>query len=209
MADQQTSPLRFVEALQHIHKAVSNIARLITTKDAPVSQSVQQLRVVMDDISQAFQVMTERLCRTCIKLITLLEPPASDPQWIVRTLCRNTNYTGADPAHDIGKNTAFKALLQDPERRWFLGNDLVQMARRKKYRNTTNDWRDRYRATMIWPIRSSRGLPASWDLLAFLCVDSLSVNSFSEQRDFPIGAFVSYAFSPLAVEILGANPEDI
>ncbi len=59
----------------------------------------------------------------------------------------------------------------------------------KVYRNTTEHFEKYYRGTIVAPIRIKRSRlyylndSAGYDIIGFLCVDSLSVNAFRNKRD--------------------------
>jgi hypothetical protein len=166
------------------------------------------LSLMMDELSEAFSILTGSACRCCVKVLEPLTGRDGE-QLEVRTLCRNTKYVGEDKKHPVAFNTDFKDLYQNRNKQWFFGNNLPEMARNQDYRNTTDNWKARYRSCLTWPIRRPElpagGDSAQPDFLGFLCVDSRRTKPFSEGYDYPLGATVAHALYPLLLKIAAAE----
>jgi hypothetical protein len=113
----------------------------------------------------------------------------------VKTLCRSHN-TVAERSNDegqalarIGDNTDFRLITKE-QRPYFLAEDLHEFDRISRkagfepYQNSNLDWEKYYLSTIVVPIRIENRLvgtaSSGYDLLGFLCVDSLSISAFRE-----------------------------
>jgi hypothetical protein len=111
----------------------------------------------------------------------------------VKTLCRSHN-TIAERSNDeggalarIGDNTDF-LLITKELRPYFVAEDLREFDRISReggfghYRNSNLDWEKYYLSTIVVPIRMENRLvgtaSSGYDLLGFLCADSLSTSTF-------------------------------
>lgn len=121
----------------------------------------------------------------------------------VTTFCRSKNTDKNRKANDekddksisIKKNTDFYDILNkdSPTNSYFYQTDLLQYAKNLKkvgrtYLNTTENFDKYYRGTIVAPIRIKRDKlhyiteNNGYDILGFLCVDSLSVNAFRDDE---------------------------
>lgn len=124
----------------------------------------------------------------------------------VITFCRSKNSDTVRVVNDentenksisIKRNTDFYDILDEESNNtnsYFYQTDLLQYAKDlekagKVYRNTTEHFEKYYRGTIVAPIRIKRSRlyylndSAGYDIIGFLCVDSLSVNAFRNKRD--------------------------
>jgi hypothetical protein len=112
-------------------------------------------------------------------------------KWLT-TLCRSTNSqktrTEKD-LHSIVGNTAFQDILEKKDQNYYVSSDLMEEARRGNYTNTTKNWSQFYKSTIVVPIRLFTGqvgeagnLRPVYDLYGFLCADANSVNGLESNR---------------------------
>lgn len=187
---------RYAEAFANVREVIRKIAVEDLAEFRKPEQKKLVLASAMDDLSRAFSLLTGSNCRCCIK--TIAPDNSKTPQeMLVITLCRNSEYQAQDAPHPIQFNTDFNDLYQDKNRKWFIANDLPEMARAGKYLNTNTDWMTRYRSTVTWPIRRDPGVSEDYpDLMGFLCIDSKRTRPFSEEYDYPLGALVADTLYP-------------
>lgn len=209
MSNDSDRESRCAQALPHIEEAVFIITQAgRPNADLTYEDRIDQFRLAMDSTSRAFGIVTRHRCRACVKYLGLAEMTNTDvpgpPSFCAETLYRNSNYAGPDPRHMVHLNTAFNALL-DSDAAWFVGNDLLHMAREGLYDNTTPDWVRRYRAAVVWPIRWPSGpLQIPTDLIGYLCVDARRRNVFVDW-DYYLGALVCHALAPILGPLLDAQ----
>jgi hypothetical protein len=148
-------------------------------------------RDFVDRIANALSTSAdERVC-VCVKVFSENYPrapvvPELLDDYYLETLCRSNNSTGA--LARVGENTDFLSIMKEG---WpfFRHRDLVQYEKQLKangarpYRNSSLDWREHYRGTVVVPIAAEQRIFASGaekevDLLGFLCADSLSPSAF-------------------------------
>lgn len=213
MSNAPSAAPRYDRALAHLAAAVSIISTAGSSPALTTQQRVDELRTAMDQVSAAFKAITRRWCRSCVKVVMLAEMPdgrtAETPEPCVATLCRNTDYDGQDPLHIVRENTAFQLLLRDHELECFFGNDLLTLARKGAYTNTTDHWEKRYRAAIVWPIRSPVSpLPTPHDLIGYLCVDARRAGVFHIPWDCFLGTILCHALSPVISRILDDTFEE-
>lgn len=143
----------------------------------------------------------EKVC-ACIKLIenTGVATGIDKEKATVITFCRSKNTDKTRKANDgvhkksikIKENTDFYDILDEESENtnsYFYQGNLPQYDKDlrkagKKYRNTTEDYEKYYKGTIVVPIRVNKSHlyyvseNSGYDIVGFLCVDSLSTNAF-------------------------------
>jgi hypothetical protein len=193
---------RYAEILPHLRTAVRSILAE-SLRSHTVDEQKAVLAKVMDEVAKAFSILTGSSCRACVKVC---RNKRGNKELQASTFCRHSaeRHTGDD--HPVAHNTDFNDLYQDHSKKWFFGNDLPAMAGEKGYNNTSMGWIEKYRATLVWPIRSLTDNPqATPTLLGFLCVDSKMAQAFSEEFDYEVGAIVADTLSPF-LEAVATSP---
>lgn len=120
----------------------------------------------------------------------------------VRTFCRSSNTDGERISHDmIGNvdkyvkiidNTDFYDILAGDSSSGFYQRDLREYEKKleeagKVYKNTTKQYWKYYRGTVVAPIRIAKEhlhylvSDDDFDVIGFLCIDTLSTNAFREK----------------------------
>lgn len=104
------------------------------------------------------------------------------------TLCRSDktlveSATELQERIPVHKNTDFKLIMVETYP-YFAFNNLKNFEKetRTEYENTTDHWEKKYLATIVFPISkciSSHKEKESFEVLGFLCVDTLSTQAFS------------------------------
>jgi hypothetical protein len=88
----------------------------------------------------------------------------------------------------VSENSDLAEILFERKKYFYKGNlpkyqkDLDKCG--KKYKNTTQNWKTYYKATIVVPIGSSyyRGERKEYRVLGFLCVDTLSTCAFKDNK---------------------------
>lgn len=157
----------------------------------------------LDYLCEILESITGKEIHGCIKLIENLHEQADgiDPKVAtVKTFCRSKNTQPQRVSNDqvdnksikICDNTDFYDIL-DPDNTscnsCFYCSNLKELEKQlkksgKRYKNTTLDWEDYYRSTIVAPIRVANKrlffnqLTEGYNVVGFLCVDSMSTEAF-------------------------------
>lgn len=160
------------------------------------------LQTTIDYLCQILQKTTgEKIC-ACIKLVenSGVATGIDKENATVITFCRSKNSDKLRKANDgvhkksirIKDNTDFYDILDEESENtnsYFYQGNLPQYDKDlkragKKYRNTTEDYEKYYKGTVVVPIRVNKSHlhyvseNSGYDIIGFLCVDSLSINAF-------------------------------
>jgi hypothetical protein len=110
----------------------------------------------------------------------------------VQTLVRSANSQGGRTNREaaIADNTDFSRIAHDGQA-FFASDNLPALAEKGEYRNSTPNWQNHYRSTIVVPIRASLSVYEDKDtcsddefvLLGFLCADSRREGSFGRGTD--------------------------
>lgn len=160
-----------------------------------IQSALDSLCIIMNSITG------EKIC-ACIKLLENNENTKYDinkNNAKVFTFCRSansdTNRKANDKMHEgilISDNTDFYDILDEQSlntNSYFYQTDLLQYDKDlrkldKQYKNSTPNYEKYYRGTIVVPIRISRKIldneenKDGYNVIGFLCVDSLSTNAF-------------------------------
>ena len=157
----------------------------------------------LDYLCEILESLTGKEIHGCIKLIENLHGQANeiDPKVAtVKTFCRSRNTQPArmsnkhvgNKSKRIYENSDFYDIL-DPDdtscNSCFYCSNLKEYAKYlkksgKSYKNTTLNWDDYYRSTIVAPIRVANerlffnNLTEGYNVVGFLCVDSMSTEAF-------------------------------
>ena len=217
---------RYAEAMEFFHKTNHAIRdgwwHHIAEHDASSIQ--EKLEVSLKEFAAGFSLITGVHCRACIKQLYLANPEAEPLERVERdlrtkTICRSEEsaVSNKNEIDDwLTDNSDFLVLFREPNRKYFVGNDLVGDLS-KGYKNShwsTEDiksGRFDYRSTFVWPIR--KALPSgaefengsSWhpnhDVFGYLCIDTQARNVFNERYDLSVGAAVADCLYPFLTQI--------
>ena len=122
----------------------------------------------------------------------------------IQTFCRSRNTDGERTSRDafnevnvaksvkINDNTDFYDILNGDSSSCFYQRDLVAYAKKleaagKEYKNSTSQYWKYYRGTVVAPIRIAKKRlyydesDLGFDVIGFLCIDTLSTNVFREK----------------------------
>jgi hypothetical protein len=154
----------------------------------------------VDLLASILSVSTEQKVSVCIKYFPDIYRDTGSPErvedYYVGTLCRSSN---SSPMRDleslsrIGENTDFLLIMKE-HRPYFRVRDLHRLEQYLEesgtgtYRNSNPEWSAYYRSTIVVPIRMERRLlvpdvgSEGFDLLGFLCADSLSTSAFRSEH---------------------------
>jgi len=143
----------------------------------------------------------------CIKIVDNIGSngnPIKIDEAYVSTFCRSTNTESdrlsgdninKDKSVKLVDNTDFYDIVMGESRDGFYQQNLQEYAKKleevgKSYRNTTPEYWKYYRGTVVAPIRIARKRlyytesDENYDVIGFLCVDTLSTDVFRENEKF-------------------------
>lgn len=157
----------------------------------------------VDILSTLISNSTDERVSVCIKYFPDDQPRPDangflqEEDYYLKTLSRSTN-TVSDRLNNDGLvpilgNTAFMTIMNE-RKSYFRSSNLKELKKIDAYDNTNQHWEKYYNATIVVPIRmkmniSNAEIPDSrYNLLGFLCADSLSTSAF---RDSDIAAYTS------------------
>ncbi len=102
--------------------------------------------------------------------------------------------------HKIKDNSDFKGMLLGTEK-YFVNNNLCNLSD-GQYKNSSKDWRKRYNATMVVPIKNQPDGKKNSVYYGFLTVDSLNPKGqtlFTSDEESPTLNIIAHAADALAV----------
>jgi|GEM_PF-5841314 len=163
-------------------------------------------RAILDVFRELFQTTKGAEFSACIKTFDGNEEN-------LRTICRdsvNEAHRGSEDSKrpcTISGNSDFKDILTG-RRTFFCCNDLVKAAEAGDYFNDNPRWRDRYRSTIVWPIRCMAHELGRHELFGFLCIDTMATGLFDEDADVHLGACVADMIYAYFSRIDAVNRQD-
>jgi len=173
--------------------------------EARLSERKQNLKALLNDLSNAYSLLTGGECATTIKI-----PIETSEGVYLRTICRDSNVKGRNYRknilQEIDKNSSFLSIFQNldnPDGRYFFDNNLPI---RRGYKNPSfelfsnftfqgipDEWSDKerrkfwklpYRSTIIVPILPHPDIEEEeLDYKGFLTVDCSIEGVFDEELD--------------------------
>lgn len=181
------------------------------------------LQSALDNLCEIFSEFTRQEVSACIKYIDGATETIDLENATVKTLVRSNNTDVNRKNNDknivdpikIKDNTDFYDILNPKSRSkksYFYQRNLIKYANELKkhgisYENTTKNWEDYYRATIVIPIRIANERlfftkqDKSYNVLGFLCIDSMSVNAFLENQE-KYNVFLAKSFAAEIYTIL-------
>ena len=158
-----------------------------------------------DNSREIFQMLTNSNCSVCIKILGWPTEDGREPT--IETLIRDNvskrlrDYVDKNNSvYSASSNTAFNRIMHDQTfDTEFSCNDL---SRSPTYLNVNEDWRDFYNSTLVCPIGSElyeidkigHDEPIGYDLIAFLCIDSLNAD-LESKRCISIGKILANIYN--------------
>lgn len=181
-------------------------------KEDSITILTNEVRKYMEDsldyLCDTLNSFTRKKICGCIKIIETEKGKLSNniklEEATIRTFARsrNTDYNrGRNDKSKIGPklidNTDFFEIIDPSEENsmpYFYKRDLVRYQKEldnigKTYKNTTSNWQKYYRGTIVAPIRIAREHlyytedDGYYDILGFLCVDSMSTRAFLKNQE--------------------------
>ncbi len=216
---------RYAESLAHFNNAYNQCIE--NTNGEVANESIlPRLRLVCDQITSAFNMVTATKCSCCIKVLNQDpdEIKVDNPSLEVKTLVRDTNsrkLRGSEKgtvSHWLNANTDFYEIFKNirmASGRVFFENDLPS---RQNYENTSFEiygkpspakraflhnvtasfrWPLPYKSTIVAPIYSDE---APEPLVGFFCIDSSSKDVFFKRYDQEIVCSLACALYPLILK---------
>ncbi len=177
---------------------------------------------MLDDLCSVMLSMTGRDVSACIKLISPHDSKAKLDDCSLVTFCRSRNSVTARSQYDgrfqvtIKDNTDFYGVVHNESKdNCFYADNLRKVDKRlravgNRYKNTNPNWEEYYIGAIVVPIRLKLNLlvgaqkreDEDYDLLGFLCVDSLKSDAFTKkQRDCNVN--IMHSFSDAIYVLLG------
>lgn len=163
------------------------------------------LEEYLNYLCEILETLTGKEIHGCVKLIENMNGSSqriNPMKATVRTFCRSKNSQPERKSNDnvkksvkIYDNTDFYDILDLNDvgtNACFYKSNLVEYSKKlkesgKKYKNTTDDWEKYYKSTIVAPIRVANEhlfynkLNKGYDVVGFLCVDSLSTEAFRDR----------------------------
>lgn len=162
------------------------------------------LEDALDYLTEILSIITEEKVCACVKVIVGEGfEQISYEEAKVKTFVRSHNSQEERKSFDvrfsggvkISDNTDFMNIVSEKRRgndSSFYQGDLKEYAKSlqrigQKYKNSTDNWDDYYLGTIVVPIRIANkrlfytSEEESYNILGFLCVDSLSTKAFTEK----------------------------
>lgn len=137
------------------------------------------LALLLNQIAHYFTSYTGRTCHASLKLFDARDGIKTDqiitslrdetPESLSRSVADDTL-----PTYYYRENTAFKEIMNDPKKRWFVSNNLSRMAKKRRYQNAREGWEKDYTATLVVPITNQYEAEniKKDNVLGFLCIDN-------------------------------------
>jgi hypothetical protein len=164
------------------------------------TESENMGQIVVDLLADILTLSTGKKVSVCIKYFPDDQPRPSDERlqeedYLLKTLCRSHN---SDPNRKIDEltpirgNTSFFRIMNE-RKGYFAASNLLAWSRKMReagmggYQNPNPDWEKYYLSTIVVPIRikeksETRRTDIKYDLIGFLCADSLSTSAFRETQ---------------------------
>ncbi len=165
---------------------------------------VATVKIALGHVAAVYAIATGGPCRVTLK--TTYRPPGHRQRrdLAVATVCRSSGEPGGESPTGIdwiNDNTDFRKIFNEGAPVFFC-NDLPAEIPRG-YRNShfteevvaSGDFP--YRATIVWPVRgritSGTAQVTRWEVIGFLCVDTLRADTFHRETDVAPGEACAHA----------------
>ena len=209
----------YYEVLRGYRNSMGEIEVSNYSKEAVHQLVLKYSTDILDTMCDIFTKLTRQEVSGCIKIIE----PRNDLGYSnakVKTFCRSKNSDSQRTVYDndsnrnetiVCLNTDFDSIVQPGKSlSCFYQQDLEEYQRQlskigEEYRNSNQEWKKYYKATIVAPIRIANvrnprtELQDSYTILGFLCVDSLSTHAFEASQkmyyQYIIKAFAALLYS--------------
>ena len=160
----------------------------ITSVEELYSTTSSCLKALVDDVSDVLSRTTGKKVRACIKAFPEKYEHHDTFRMELMTFCRSDK-TLIESAEErasrvpVHENTDFKLIMVGTYP-YFAFNNLKNFKKETKieYENSTEKWDKKYLATIVFPISkhiSTYKSKDSFEVLGFLCVDTINTQAFS------------------------------
>lgn len=164
-----------------------------------LAQEEQVLRSICQRIENIYSRLIGRNCMATVKLVTKEERKCFAHTYVrSQELCGRDKHQRIKYAVGTGENTAFDRALErrsDGSPHHYFSPNLVA---EEGYSNQRQHFNKHYRSTLVVPImglnKGEEATPNEFDLVGFLCVDTLSINRLNS-------SYHLYILSALASQI--------
>ena len=160
----------------------------ISTVDELYAKVSECLKVIVDAVKEILRDVTGHKIRVCIKAFPEIYAHHDTTQMELMTFCRSDKTLKASVLEranrvSVQDNTDFKLIMSETYP-YFAFNNLKNFKKETKmeYQNSTSNWNEKYSSTIVHPISkriSPKGGRGTYQVLGFVCVDTLSIDAFS------------------------------
>lgn len=172
----------------------------------------------LSNLTNLFSKLTGHEISACIKVIAYFTESHDPTNAFVQTLIRskNSHYERLDGINKLSKlseNTALLEIVNSIDENhnayYYRGNLISDYDKNDliRYVNTNHDWQKYYRGTIVVPIGMDKSSlnygekGSGYQIIGFLCVDTLSTEAFTSDREsqytFVVKSFASVIFNVL------------
>jgi len=176
----------------------------VTDPENLLAEEELALKGVCQRIAAIFSSVTNRRCMVTIKLVTSEERKCFAHTYVrSQELCNRDTPDRIKYAVGSGANTGFDTALakrSDGLPSHFYSANLPALEKQRGYSNQRQHYSRHYRSTIVVPIRGvnkgKESTPSEFDLIGFLCVDTMSLNRLNEGYHlFMISALASQMYN--------------
>lgn len=162
----------------------------IKTTEELYDEVSKALKAIVDEVKDVLSDVTKEKIRVCIKNFPEKYAHNDVTRMELITFCRSDK-TLRESALErrnrvyVSQNTDFKLIMLDTYP-YFAFNGLTSFEKVTKtpYENSTPKWEKKYNATIVYPIGKCNGYAngkSKYEVLGFLCADTLSTKAFSAE----------------------------
>jgi hypothetical protein len=198
--------------LERVYKHVDDSTDYLLFADN-LAASTQSLKASLDEMANAFTLVTGAPCRVCIVETYLDSGPSGSGtlDWYARVLWRS-HVDRAEPGdpHLVSKNTDFLATMSTALP--YFSNDLIRAYWDRHYDNSK--WTEsavrsgdvEYFSAIVLPVTiEAHELTQAPRVIGFVCVDSRRRRAFEKYADVAMGACYAHAVYPVMRKMLDAG----
>lgn len=172
----------------------------ITKIDDLYWESSHCLKTIIDNVRDIISDITGEKIRVCVKSFPEKYGHNDITKMELVTFCRSDkslrdSIIERNDRISVNDNTDFKHIMSGTYT-YFAFNGLESFEKETKtpYQNSTPGWEKRYKATIVYPISKKIGMShgrAKYEILGFLCIDTLSTKAFSADNSETCIKFIS------------------
>lgn len=162
----------------------------LNTENALNDELSERMKDFVDEIRNVLGSLTNAKLRVCVKSFPEKYTHHDVTKMELITLCRSDKSTRESSEERkerilVNENTDFKLIMINAYP-YFAFNDLLSFEKQTlmEYENSTVKWEKKYNATIVYPISNYLGEvkgKAQYEVLGFLCADTLSTKTFSAE----------------------------